>query len=100
MYNYTFNLFSAQNFELSLNGTVLTASWDLPSDERLYTLTCFVNDEEILSISMNTAETSAEIAIYAPDTTYDCNATLSGVNGSATITFTTGGNFTLQTIKI
>ena len=86
-------IFSAQKLiELSLSTTVLTASWDLPSDERLYTLTCFVYYEEILSISLHTTESSAEIGIYEPDTTYYCSATLSGIKGSATIIFTTGGD--------
>ena len=82
------------NFTLSLNGTVLTASWDAPAMQDVsYTLTCSVDSNEVLSLS--TTQTEVVVGIYMTEATYSCNvyATISGVDKPATddMSVTTGG---------
>ena len=82
------------NFTLSLNGTVLTASWDAPALQDVsYTLTCSVDSNEVLSLS--TPLTEVVVGIYMTEATYSCNvyATISGVDKPATddMSVTTGG---------
>ena len=72
-------------FTLSLNGTVLTASWDAPALQDVsYTLTCSVDSNEVLSLK--TTLTEVVVGIYMTEATYSCNvyATISGVNTPAT----------------
>ena len=82
------------NFTLSLNGTVLTASWDAPALQYVsYTLTCSVDSNEVLSLS--TTLTEVVVGIYMTKASYSCNvyATISGVDKPATddMSVTTGG---------
>ena len=73
------------NFTLSLNGTVLIASWDAPALQNVsYILTCSVDSNEVLSLS--TTLTDVVVGIYMTEATYSCNvyATISGVNTPAT----------------
>ena len=88
---------------MSLNSTVLTASWDAPATQNVtYTLTCSVDSNEVLSLS--TTLTEVVVGIYTTEATYSCNvyATISGVDTPATydMSVTTGGrpkylNFTI-----
>ena len=83
------------SIELSLNGTVLTASWDeLTFQDVSYTLTCSVDSKEVLFL--NTTLTEVTVGVYMLNTTYSCNvyATISGEDETATEDkdFTTGGN--------
>ena len=82
------------NFTLSLNGTVLTASWDAPALQDVsYTLTCSVDSNEVLSL--NTTLKQVVLGIYMTEATYSCNvyATICGVNTPATndMSVITGG---------
>ena len=82
------------NFTLSLNGTVLTASWDaLALQDVSYTLTCSVDSNEVLSLS--TPLTEVVVGIYMTEANYSCNvyAIISGVDTPATddMSVTTGG---------
>ena len=83
------------SIELSLNGTVLTASWkELTFQNVSYTLNCSVNSNKVLFLS--TTLTEVIVGVYMLNTTYSCNvyATISGENETATEDqyFTTGGN--------
>ena len=85
--------------ELSLNGTVLTASWDaLIFQDVSYTLTCSVDSNKVLFLS--TTLTEVIVGVYMLNTTYSCNvyATISGEDETATEDkdFTTGGNNSMQ----
>ena len=93
---YTLSLIytAPPNFTLSLNGTVLTASWDAPAFQNVsYTLTCSVDSNEVLSLS--TTLTEVVVGIYMTEANYSCNvyATISGVDTPATdgVSVTTGG---------
>ena len=82
------------NFTLSLNGTVLTASWNASALQDVsYTLTCSDDSNEVLSLS--TTLTEVVVGVYMTEATYSCNvyATISGVNTPATddMSVTTGG---------
>ena len=96
-------LYSNLGGEIVLSGTVLTANWQPNPDLIIafYTLTCSINNEEVLSV--DTKETSLVVGIYEPDTTYICYVrytTTQGVSGPATNTYylTTGGEHTSNII--
>ena len=83
------------SIELSLNGTVLTASWnELTFQDVSYTLTCSVDSKRVLFLS--TTLTEVIVGVYMLNTTYSCNvyATISGKDETETVdeNFTTGGN--------
>ena len=76
----------------------MTAIWNQPVGQsvELYTLSCSINSREVLSVT--TAETTIELGIYEPNTTYVCHvrySTTSGVGGGVTSnqSLTTGGDF-------
>ena len=101
---WTYKLFCSiyivpPRIELSLNGTVLTATWDtLTFQDVSYTLTCSVDSSEVLFLS--TTLTEVTVGVYMLNTTYSCNvyATISGEDQTATEDqyFTTGGNNSMK----
>ena len=85
-----------QNFSLSLNGTVMTATWDAPASGNVtnYTLICSVDGNQVLSVT--TTATEVTLGVYLFEKTYSCSILASDTDGSgvptASVTVTTGGN--------
>ena len=85
-------MFSGPNFELSLNGTVLTASWNpfFDAENISYTFSCSVNGTAVLVVE--TTETSLVIGIYKHNSLYTCILEAYGDIELATDYVTTGGS--------
>lgn len=95
---FTVCVTAPQNFDVALDGTVLSASWDAPEDENVisYTLNCSVDGEDVLSLETTLLEVS--VGVYRTSTTYSCTVYATTSNGDGTPTdamsVTTGGKKT------
>lgn len=92
---FTVHVTAPQNFDVALDGTVLSASWEAPQDQNVtsYTLTCSVGGEDVLSLE--TTELEISVGVYRTSTTYSCNVYATTPDGDGTptdsISVTTGG---------
>ena len=91
----TFSITVPQNFAVTLNGSILRARWDAPPDQTIssYTLTCSVDDNEVLSLE--TSLLNVTLGVYMTAATYTCNVYATTTNGDGTptdnVSVTTGG---------